>query len=56
MSDENDTSDNRRAEFRLLAETAQRLAEKADSKTAREDYLRIAADWAQLADEIENSK
>ena len=56
MSDQNDMPDGRMAAFRLLAETAQQLAEKAESETAREDYLRIAADWRQLANEIENSK
>ncbi len=56
MSGQDDTPDGRMATFRLLAETAQQSAEKAESETAREDYLRIAAEWLQLANDIENSK
>jgi hypothetical protein len=44
------------AEFKLLAETAQRMAEKADTESARVDYLKIAKDWLELATEIENAQ
>jgi hypothetical protein len=56
MTDEDQKPDPRVAEFKLLAETAQRMAERAESETARADYLKIAKDWLQLATEIENSK
>ena len=56
MTDEDQKTDQRVAEFKLLAETAQRMAEKAESETSRADYLKIAKDWLQLATEIENSK
>jgi hypothetical protein len=41
------------AEFKLLAETAQRMAEKAETESERADYLKIADDWRRLATEIE---
>jgi len=41
------------AEFKLLAETAQRMADKAENEAARVDYLKIAKDWLDLATEIE---
>ena len=56
MTDEDQKPDPRVAEFKLLAETAQRMADKADSEEARADYLKIAKDWMQLAMEIENSQ
>ena len=56
MTDEDQKPDPRVAEFKLLAETAQRMAERAESETARADYLKIAKDSLQLATEIENSK
>lgn len=55
MTDQDHNPDQRVAEFRLLAETAQRMAEKAQSETACAAYLKIAKDWLQLATEIENS-
>ena len=56
MTDQDHKPDQRVAEFKLLAETARRMAEKAESETARADYLRIADEWRRLATEIENSK
>jgi hypothetical protein len=56
MTGENNTRESRAAAFRLLAETARQMAETADSEMVREDYLRIAAGWLQLANDIENSK
>jgi hypothetical protein len=44
------------AEFKLLAETAQRMAEKAETEAARVDYLKIAKDWLALATEIEKAQ
>jgi hypothetical protein len=55
MTDEYQKPDPRVAEFKLLAEPAQRMAEKARSETARAHYLRIADDWRRLATEIQNS-
>ena len=54
MTDLDDT-DARVASFKLLAETAERMAENADSETARTDYLNIAEGWRRLATEIENA-
>jgi hypothetical protein len=56
MTDEDQKPDPRIAEFKLLAETAQRMADNAETKEARADYLKIAQDWMQLALEIENSQ
>jgi len=56
MTDEDQKLDPRVAEFKLLAETAQRMADRAETETARADYLKIAKDWLQLATEIENSQ
>ncbi len=56
MTDQNDMPDSPMAACKLLADAAQQLAEKAETETAPEGYLRIAADWLRLADEIENSK
>ena len=56
MTDKDQKSDPRVAEFKLLAETAQRMADNAESEEARADYLKIAKDWLQLATEIENSQ
>ena len=56
MTHQDDTPDSRMAAFRMLADAAQQLAEEAESETAREGYLKIAADWRQLANEIENPK
>ena len=44
------------AEFKLLAETAQRMADKAENEAARVDYLKIAKDWLDLATEIEKAQ
>jgi hypothetical protein len=55
MTDEDQKPDPRIAEFKLLAETAQRMADNAESEEARADYLKIAKDWMQLAMEIQNS-
>ena len=54
--DQDKKLDQRVAEFKLLAETAQRMAEKAASESERADYLKIADDWLRLATEIKNSK
>jgi predicted Zn-dependent protease len=48
--------DERIASFQLLAETAQRLAETADTESARADYLKIAKGWLQAVTEIEQTK
>jgi hypothetical protein len=56
VTDQDQKPDPRIAEFKLLAETAQRMAEKADSEAARVDYLKIAKDWLELATEIENAQ
>ena len=56
MTDQDQKPDPRIAEFKLLAETAQRMAEKADTEAARVDYLKIAKDWLELATEIENAQ
>ena len=48
-----DKPDTRMTDFRLLAETSKQMARKAKTQTAREDYLRIALEWLQLADEAE---
>jgi hypothetical protein len=56
LTDQDHKSDPRVASFKLLAETAQRMADKAESEIARADYLRIADEWRRLATEIENSK
>ena len=53
--DQDKKPDQRVAEFKLLAETAQRMAEKAESESERADYLKIADDWFRLASEIEKS-
>ena len=53
--DQDKKPDKRVAEFKLLAETAQRMAEKAESESERADYLKIADDWLRLASEIEKS-
>jgi hypothetical protein len=50
MMDEDQKPDQRVAEFKLLAETAQRMADKAENESARADYLKIAKDWLQLAE------
>ena len=50
---EDQNPDPRVAEFKLLAETAQRMAEKAETESERADYLKIADDWRRLATEIE---
>lgn len=50
-----DKPDQRVAEFKLLAETAQRMAEKAESESERAGYIKIADDWRRLAEEIEKS-
>ena len=56
MTDQDHRPVQRVAEFRLLAETAQRKADRAKSESARADYRKIAIDWFQLATEIENSE
>ena len=56
MTDENQKPDPRVASFKLLAETAQRMADNAEWESMRTDHLRITKDWLQLATEIENSK
>jgi hypothetical protein len=56
MTEPDQQPDRRVAEFKLLAETARRMAEKAETETARAEYLKIAEDWLQLATEIEKSK
>ena len=56
MTDQDNKPDPRIAEFKLLAETAQRMADKADTESARVDYLKIAKDWLELATEIENAQ
>ena len=56
MTDQDQKSDPRVAEFKLLAETAQRMAEKAKTEAERVDYLKIAKDWLNLAAEIENAQ
>ena len=56
MADKDDMPDGRVADFRLLAETAQQMAAKAETPSEREAYLKIAADWLQLADDIQKSK
>jgi hypothetical protein len=56
VTDQDQKPDPRVAEFKLLAETAQRMAEKADTESARVDYLKIAKDWLELATEIENAQ
>ncbi|HMI96227.1 MAG TPA: hypothetical protein VK479_06910 [Micropepsaceae bacterium] len=55
MTNEDQKPDPRVAEFKLLAETAQRMADKAESETERADYLKIAKDWFALATDIEKS-
>jgi len=54
--DQDNRPDQRVAEFKLLAETARRMADKAETETARAEYLKIAEDWFKLATEIETSK
>jgi hypothetical protein len=56
MTDQEHQPDKRVTEFKLLAETAQRMAEKAETEEARADYIKIAKEWLQLATEIEKSK
>ena len=56
MTDQDQKPDPRVAEFKLLAETAQRMADKAENEAARVDYLKIAKDWLELATEIENAQ
>ena len=53
--DQDNRPDQRVAEFKLLAETAERMAEKAESESERAGYLKIADDWLRLASEIEKS-
>ena len=48
--------DERIASFKLLAQTAQRLADTADTEAARADYLKIAKGWLQAVTEIEQAK
>ena len=55
MTDQDQKPDQRVAEFKLLAETARRMADKAETESARADYRRIAKGWFRLATEIENS-
>jgi len=56
VTDQDHKPDPRVAEFKLLAETAQRMADKADTESARVDYLKIAKDWLDLATEIEKAQ
>ncbi|HMI95336.1 MAG TPA: hypothetical protein VK479_02415 [Micropepsaceae bacterium] len=56
MTEPDHYPDKRVAEFKLLAETARRMADNADTETARAEYLKIAEDWFKLATEIESSK
>jgi hypothetical protein len=56
MTEQNQGPDKRVAEFKLLAETALRMAEKAETEEARADYLKISKEWSQLATEIEKAK
>jgi hypothetical protein len=53
--DQDHKPDQRVAEFKLLAETAQRMADNAENESARADYLKIAEDWRRLAAEIQKS-
>ena len=56
MTEKDDMPDSRVADFKRLAATAQAMATKAETQAEREDYLRIAKDWLQLADDIQKSK
>ena len=40
--------------YRELGEQARKWAGTATSKTIRDDYLRVAARWFQLAESVEN--
>jgi hypothetical protein len=56
VTDQDHKPDPRVAEFKLLAETALRMADKAETESARVDYLKIAKDWLELATEIEKAQ
>ena len=56
MTDQDHKPDERIASFKLLAETAQRLADTADTESARADYLKIAKGWLEAATQIEQTK
>jgi hypothetical protein len=42
------------AKYRQLSEEANKWAAKATTETIRDDYLRIAIAWFQLADSVDN--
>ena len=56
MTNQDPEADKRIASFKLLAETAQRLAETADTESARADYLKIAKGWLEAVTEIEQAE
>jgi hypothetical protein len=41
------------AKYRQLAEEAKEWAEKSTTQTLRDEYLRLAIGWVQLADSVE---